>query len=118
MGSTVLDAGVPLQAGLHVYAHCQKGMPGGVSLLVINTDRSASHALMLADVAQRYTLDAVDLSRTEIRLNGGTLGLDASGALPTIEGVAAAADLARFDPATITFLTVPAAANNACRHAA
>jgi heparanase len=118
MGSTVLDAGVPLQAGLHVYAHCQRGMRGGVSLLVINTNRAASHELMLANVAQRYTLDAIDLNRTEIRLNGGTLGLDASGGLPTIEGVLVSAGLARFDPATITFLTVPAAANSACRRTA
>ena len=118
MGNTVLDAGVPLQAGLHVYAHCQRGMRGGVSLLVINTDRTASHELMLANVGQRYTLDAVDLNRTEIRLNGGTLGLNASGGLPTIEGVPVAAGLVRFDPVTITFLTVPAAANSACRRSA
>ena len=25
MGTTVLDPGVPIQAGLHVYAHCQRG---------------------------------------------------------------------------------------------
>jgi heparanase 1 len=118
MGNTVLDAGVPRQAGLHVYAHCQRGMRGGVSLLVINTDRTASHELMLANVGQRYTLDAVDLNGTEIRLNGGTLGLNASGDLPTIEGVPVAAGLVRFDPATITFLTVPAAANSACRRSA
>src|SRR5229473_8241859 len=47
MGSTVLDSGVPIQTGLHVYAHCQRGAPGGVSLLIINTDRNASHSLML-----------------------------------------------------------------------
>jgi hypothetical protein len=28
MGSTVLDSGVPIQQGLHVYAHCQRGAPG------------------------------------------------------------------------------------------
>jgi heparanase 1 len=118
MGTTVLDAGVPLQAGLHVYAHCQRGMPGSVSLLVINTDRTASHELMLARAALRYTLDAADLNDTGIRLNGGTLGLDASGGLPEIEGAPVAAGMVRFDPATITFLAVPAAANSACRRAA
>ena len=41
MGTTVLDPGLPIQAGLHVYAHCRRGMPGGVTLLVINTDRGA-----------------------------------------------------------------------------
>src|SRR6202000_2856845 len=40
MGTTVLDAGVPITEGLHVYAHCQRGTPGGVSLRVINNDRA------------------------------------------------------------------------------
>lgn len=118
MATTVLDAGVPLQAGLHVYAHCQRGTPGGVAVLVINTDRSASHELILPTASLRYTLDAVDLNDTEIRLNGGTLGLDASGGLPNIKGATVAAGMVRFDPATITFLAVPAAANSACRYPA
>jgi hypothetical protein len=118
MGSTVLDAGVPLQAGLHVYAHCQRGIPGGVSLLVINTDRNAPHGLMLASASQRYRLDAVDLNAAEIRLNGSTLGLSADGRLPSIEGVPAAAGMAIFDPATITFMTIPTAGNRACRRSA
>jgi heparanase len=118
MGSTVLDAGVPIQAGLHVYAHCQRGTPGGVTLLVINTDRIASHELMLAGASLRYTLDAADLNDTGIRLNGSTLGLDASGALPGIEGAPVAAGRMSFDAATITFLTIPTAANRACRDAA
>ena len=36
MGSTVLDSGVPIQEGLHIYAHCLRGTPGGVALLAIN----------------------------------------------------------------------------------
>jgi hypothetical protein len=115
MGATVLDAGVPLQAGLHVYAHCQRAMPGGVSLLVINTDRAAPRQLMLANPSLRYTLDAVNLNDAEIRLNGAALGLDPHGGLPDIEGTPVAAGVATFAPATITFLSVPAAANSACR---
>jgi hypothetical protein len=115
MGSTVLDAGVPPNTGLDVYAHCQSAMPGGVSLLVINTDRAAPRQLMLANAALRYTLDAADLNDTEIRLNGTTLVLDPRGALPDIRGMPVAAGMANFAPATITFLAVPAAANRACR---
>ena len=102
MGTTVLDAGVPLQAGLHVYAHCQRARPGGVSLLVINTDRMASHELMLARAALRYTLDAADLNDTGIRLNGGTLGLKAGSERPNLEGTPVAAGTATFAPATIS----------------
>ncbi|MDQ2638725.1 MAG: hypothetical protein M3Y83_17830 [Actinomycetota bacterium] len=32
MVPTVLDSGVPIQQGLHVYAHCQAGTAGGVSV--------------------------------------------------------------------------------------
>lgn len=44
MGSTVLDSGVPIQQGLHVYAHCQPKTPSGISLLAINNDRNAPHS--------------------------------------------------------------------------
>ena len=47
MGTTVLDAGVPIQSGFHVYAHCQRDMPGGVSVLVINADRNAPNSIVL-----------------------------------------------------------------------
>ncbi len=40
MGSTVLESGVPIQEGLHVYAHCLRGAPGGVALLAINNSRT------------------------------------------------------------------------------
>jgi heparanase len=115
MGATVLDAGVPPHTGLDVYAHCQRATPGGVSLLVINTDRAVAHHLMLAGAALRYTLDAADLSDGEIRLNGTALALDPRGGLPEIDGVPMAAGIASFAPATITFLAVPEAANRACR---
>jgi hypothetical protein len=93
-------------------------MPGAVSVLVINTDRTAAHQLRLANASLRYTLDAADLNDTEIRLNGSTLGLSASGGLPDIEGTPMTAGTATFDPATITFLTIPAATNSACRQSA
>jgi heparanase len=118
MGAAVLDAGVLPHTGLDVYAHCQRATPGGVSLLVINTDRAAPHQLMLANASLRYTLDAADLNDAEIRLNGTTLALDPRGGLPDIEGTPVAAGMATFDPATITFLAVPAAANSACRRPA
>jgi hypothetical protein len=115
MGTTVLDAGVPIGGGLHIYAHCQRGVPGGVSLLVINTDRNAPHTLTLAAASVRYTLDASDLSDTEVRLNGEALKLSANDRLPPIEGVSAATGTGTFKPATISFLAMPTAGNSACR---
>ena len=115
MGSSVLDPGVPIQAGLHVYAHCQRGTRGGVSVLVINTDTSTPHALMLASASERYTLDAANLRGGTVRLNGRTLQLGVNDELPPIAGVRTARGAVTFAPATITFIAVPAAANTACQ---
>jgi Glycosyl hydrolase family 79, N-terminal domain len=114
MGATVLDAGLPIEAGLHVYAHCQRGTAGGVVLLVINTDRNAPHSLEIANASQRYTLDAAKLQDATVRLNGDTLALGPDDHLPQIVGVPASAGILRMAPATITFLAVPTAANAAC----
>lgn len=115
MATGVLDSGVAIQAGLHVYAHCQRGNPGGVTLLVINTDRDAAHGLTIAETTQRYTLDAADLGADVVRLNGDALALTDSDDLPRLAGVAATAGNVMFAPATISFLAVPTAANPACR---
>jgi hypothetical protein len=115
MGATVLDSGVPIEAGLHVYAHCQRGTSGGVALLVINTDRTASHRLTLAKPSERYTLDAASLRASTVWLNGGPLELDEKGDLPPIMGASTPAGVLSFAPATISFLTIPEAENSACQ---
>jgi hypothetical protein len=115
MGSIVLDSGVPIQTGLHVYAHCRRGTPGGVTLLVINTDRNAPHSLTLPNASERFTLDAARLRDTTVRLNGTTLALGAGDELPPITGAPTTAGNVTFEQATITFLAIPGAGNNACR---
>jgi hypothetical protein len=115
MGRTVLDPSVPIQTGLHVYAHCQRGTPGGVALLVININRDSPRLLTLPYASERFTLDAAGLRDTTVRLNGTTLALGAGDELPPIVGAPTTANTVTFNPATITFLAVPAAGNNACR---
>jgi hypothetical protein len=115
MGRIVLDSGLSIQKGLHVYAHCQRGTAGGVSLLIINTDRNAPHSLMLPTASERYTLDAASLRDTTVRLNGLTLELGVRDDLPRIASVRTVAGTLTFAPSTITFLAIPAAANSACR---
>src|SRR5712692_4172643 len=75
MGTTVLDSGVPLRAGLHAYAQCLRGTPGGVALLVINTDEAASQTLTLPTKAERYTLSATNPLSRQVQLNGTDLTL-------------------------------------------
>lgn len=115
MGATVLDAGLPVEAGLHVYAHCQRGTPDGVGLLVINTDRDAARTLKLASASERYTLDTANLDDGTVRLNGRALELGRNDDLPEIAGLPTPSGMLTFAPATITFLAIPAAANRACR---
>jgi heparanase len=115
MGTTVLDAGVPIQSALHVYAHCLRAVSGGVAVQVINTDPVAAHALRLPILSLRYTLDAASLTDSNIRLNGTPLRLGAADALPAITGIATAPDVLTFAPASITFLAIPEAANAACQ---
>ncbi|WP_197373311.1 hypothetical protein [Mycolicibacterium baixiangningiae] len=114
MGPTVLDSGVPIEEGTHLYAHCQPGTPGGVTLLAINNDRTASRTVELATAAERYTLAADPLDSRTVSLNGHPLALGPGDALPTLSGAPTAAGELILEPATITFLTIPTAGNQAC----
>jgi len=65
--------------------------------------------------SERHALDAVSLQDTTVRLNGLPLRLGPQDDLPRIAGVPTDAGALTFAPATITFLTMPAAGNQACR---
>lgn len=114
MGTTVLESGVP-QPGRHVYAHNLRGTPGGVAVLVINTDMDSSLTLSIPTAGERYTLSSDRPRSTSVRLNGTELTLDVAGALPELHGVPTPAGDVDFASATITFLALPEAANQACR---
>ena len=118
MGTIVLESRVPIQARLHVYAHCLRGRPGGVAVLAINTDKTASEALTLPTAGERYTLSssAVDnLQEKRVQLNGTELTLSANGDLPTLTGESIGSGNITLGPATVTFLAFAGAANTACR---
>jgi heparanase 1 len=118
MGTTVLESAVPIQAGLHVYAHCLRGRPGGVAVLAINTDKTASRTLPVPTAGERYTLSSSavgNLQEKRVRLNGTELRLGANDDLPTLTGESIAIGNITLAPATITFLAFAEAANTACR---
>jgi hypothetical protein len=115
MGTTVLDPGPSPAPGLHLYAHCLRGQPGGVALLAINTDRTASQSVALATAAERYTLTAPDLQDTHTQMNGTELALGSDDAIPQLAGMRTGSGKVTFAPATITFLAIPTANNASCR---
>ncbi|HST06716.1 MAG TPA: hypothetical protein VLJ83_01005 [Gemmatimonadaceae bacterium] len=114
MGTTVLDVG-PSREGLHIYAHSMRGQPGGVTLLAINNSRTRESSIELSLSAERYTLSAQRLESERVELNGNRLGLGASDALPDMNAAPVAPGRVTFAPATITFLAIPSAENDACR---
>jgi heparanase len=113
MGTIVLDAGPPHE-GLHLYAQCLRGHPGGIALLAINNSRKDRSEITLPVASVRYTLSASALRSTSVMLNGESLKLASNDDLPKINGRATAAGPMHFAPATITFLAVPEAGNAAC----
>jgi heparanase len=113
MGTVVLDAVSPWE-GLHLYAQCLRGHPGGVTLLAINNSRTDRGEITLPIGSVRYTLSAPTLQSASVMLNGQPLKLEPNDDLPEINGRAAAAGPIQFAPATVTFLAIPEAANTAC----
>ena len=114
MGTTVLDAG-PSREGLHLYAQCMRGHPGGVTLLAINNSQTQASSLQIPSAAERYTLSAQKLAATDIELNGRELMLGADDALPELQGTSVPAGAVTLAPATSTFLTLADARNASCR---
>jgi hypothetical protein len=111
----VLDPGLSPSANLHLYAHCLRDQPGGVSVLAINADKEAALALQVPDGVKRYTLTASDLMSATVRLNGKQLQLGAGDTLPALQGSAVQSGTINLAPESITFLAFPKAGNLSCR---
>jgi heparanase 1 len=114
MGTTVLDAG-PSRPGLHQYAHCLRGHPGGVTLLLINNSRTTPSSVELPTPSERFTLSAHGLEDTEILLNDTALRLGAGDELPALNGKPTSAGRVVLPAATITFLVLSNAGNLVCQ---
>jgi hypothetical protein len=111
MGTTVLDVGA--RKGMHVYAHCRRAVPGAVTLLAINTDRTTAAILRLPVSSERYTLSADHLQSGVVKLNGTVLEAGPND-LPQFAAVRSPPGLLEIAPATIAFVTIANAGNAAC----
>ena len=116
MGTTVLDAGPSPAPGLHVYAHCLAGKPGGVAVLAVNTERGAARELTMPMRGERYTLTSTQgLLARSVELNGNPLALGQDGAMPALEGVPTQAGQVALPAGSITFLAFANAGSASCR---
>ena len=115
MGRVVLDSGVPIQQGLHVYAHCGRRNPGDVVLLVINNDRQNVRELVLPNPSERFTLAAATLQDTAVSLNDTVLRPEMMDQFPALAGMPTSSGSLKFAPATMTFVMIPGAGNRNCQ---
>ena len=111
MGTTVLESGVPIRKGLHLYAHSLRGHPGGVALMAINNSRTQSTTIILPAPADRYTLTARNLQDGQVQLNGQELKLGPNDGLPNPSGKRTPAGRVELSPASVTFLAISKAGN-------
>lgn len=113
MGTTVLESGIPIRAGLHLYAHCLRNQPGGVALLAINNGRTPT-TITLPIPTARYTLTAEHVTAMQVRLNGRPVGLQVTEELPLLRSEPIPAGSVELPSSSITFLAVPEAGNRHC----
>ncbi len=113
MGSTVLASPKSPSPALRLYAQCQVGKPGGVTVLALNTGE-APQRLSLGGKALGWTMTGQPVDTRSVLINGKAPGLDANGQLTGLGGTAAAGNVTVPGQA-VAFYTVPGANNPACR---
>jgi hypothetical protein len=91
-----------------------RGEPGGVTVLAINADQRQTYSMTTPTAALRYTLTSSNLLGPQVNLNGKILEPRADGRLPKLLGRAVPAGPIALIPASITFVTMPAANNPSC----
>lgn len=113
MGTEVLDAGVD-KSGLHTYAHCQRGNPGGVTVLALNL-QDTTETIRVSGPAGLYALTAPELQSRAVALNGATLEVGEDDTLPAITPKRVDGKSISLAPTSINFITLPEAGNPACQ---
>ncbi|MGR4863237.1 hypothetical protein ACIPQB_05640 [Caulobacter sp. LARHSG274] len=113
VGTTVLDAG-PLRPDLHLYAHCQARVKGGVTVIAINTG-TEPQVLDLGGKARLYALTATELQSATASLNGRPLALGHKDALPGLTPQSITGGKVTLAATSINFIALPDARNPACR---
>lgn len=112
VGSKVLDMGEG-RPGLNLYAHCQHGVVGGVTIIAINLD-NAEKRLKIKGKTNIYALTASDLQSKTVQLNGRSLAITGDDQLPDLSGARLSESSVSLAPRSVNFITAPKANNAAC----
>src|SRR3954453_2666753 len=98
MGTRSLDPGAAPAKNVRIYAQCMKNSNGGVTLMVLNMDRTSDALLKLPLAGKRYSLSSPDLFSQTVLLNGKELRVGPDGSVPSIQGEATKPGTATFPP--------------------
>jgi len=115
VGTQVLDAGA-ITPRLHVYAHCMRGKPGGVTIMAINLEPTKA-SIEAAGPAEIYSLTSNDLQSKTVLLNGKPLTLRPDDALPTLMPIKQDGKRIALAGHSVNFVTLPQAGNPSCTSA-
>lgn len=113
MGTTVLASPKSPSPALRLYAQCQAGKPGGVTVLALNTGE-ASQILNLGGKGLGWTMTGQPVDTRSVLINGKAPGLSATGELTGLEGATVAGKVT-VPGQSIAFYSLPGAGNPACR---
>ena len=112
MGARVLDAGEN-RPGLHTYAHCLRGVRGGVALLALNLT-GEQMVIGTPGRAQVYTLTSPELQSQTVLLNGSALAVRTDNRLPAMAPRMASGQRIDLPAQSISFIALPGAGNRNC----
>lgn len=104
MGTKVYEAGTA-SAGIYLFAHNTKGRTHSRTLLVLNTNTTAT-SLTIPTGGEQFTLTSDTLQGETVQLNGKDLQLLADDNLPAIKGIMVKAGTLSLPARSISFVTL------------
>ena len=113
MGSTVLASPRSPSPALRLYAHCQPGSKGGVTVMALNTGEAAQR-LNLGGRGTGWTMTGQPVDTREVKVNGQVPGLASDGQLTGLDGVPVSGEVT-VPGQSAAFYSLPGARNPACR---
>jgi heparanase len=103
MGTEVYEAGI-LEAGVDVFVHNLKNKSKGRTVLILNTNKTAT-TVNIPSEAKQYLLTADELLTKKVSLNGKELKMAANDELPSIKGINVKKGSVALPAESILFLT-------------
>ncbi len=104
MGPKVYEAGNGLP-GVFVFAHNMKGHVDGMTILMINTNKTSVAAAIPSD-AEQYSLTSTELQGKSVLLNGQELKLDENDQLPAFKSRSIKSGNVTLPATSISFFTI------------